>query len=192
MGDPQPEKADVFHETDDEWTTRILTSSPFADLLSDWQDARSSDPQNLKLPTTISLTAEKMSPYLRNVSVFDYISDEEIIYRFVGTDISRRMEHDVTGENVLDLSDSLSKSQIQKTFHRIVRTPEISLISYINAYSSGRHTGVTSLMVPIQGPGNTLPRVIALHQPEVTHAYLNKRRKVKIGESIDRQIWITI
>lgn len=194
VSDPQenePESAE-FHENDDEWTTRILTSSPFADLLSDWQEARQANHQNQKLPTTDALTAEKMSAYLKDISIFDYISDEEIIYRFVGTDIAERMGHDVTGENVLALAETLTRTHIRETFRRVSQTPEITLISYMNAYSSGRHANVISLMMPVQSPKNTPLRIIALHRPASTRSYLDKRAKVQIGRSIDRQIWISI
>lgn len=194
MSDPQLDEAEfsVFQESDGEWTTRVLTSSPFADLLSDWHEARQTDSGNTELPTTSSLTAEKMSPYLKDISIFDCISRDEFIYRFVGTDIAERMGHDVTGENVLALSDGPSKSQVQEVLHRVSQTPEIALVSYMNAYSSGRQAGVISLMLPIQGPKNTPPRIVALHRPDTVRSYLGKREKVQIGKSIDRTIWISI
>ncbi|MBL1235106.1 MAG: PAS domain-containing protein [Rhodobiaceae bacterium] len=194
MSDPQLDQDEFsdFRESDDEWTTRVLTSGPFANLLSDWHEARQTDSGNTKLPTTSSLTAEKMSPYLKDISIFDYISHDEIVYRFVGTDIAERMGHDVTGENVLALSEGPGQSHVQKVLRRVSQTPEIVLVSYLNAYSSGRQAGVISLMLPIQGPKNAPPRIVALHRPDTVRSYLGKRAKVQIGKIVDRTIWISI
>lgn len=171
---------------------RILTSSPFSDLISTWQEARTANHQNQKLPTTDALTAEKMSPCLQDVSIFDCISEDEIVYRFVGTRIAERMGHDVTGENVLELSDAGSRAQIKGILLNVIRTPQISLILYINNYSSGRQANVISLLLPVEGPKNTPPRIIALHSQASTRVYLNKRNKIQIGTSIDRQISFSI
>jgi len=194
VSDPQLDQDEFsdFRESDDEWTTRVLTSGPFANLLSDWHEARQTDSGNTKLPTTSSLTAEKMSPYLKDISIFDYISHDEIVYRFVGTDIAERMGHDVTGENVLALSEGPGQSHVQKVLRRVSQTPEIVLVSYLNAYSSGRQAGVISLMLPIQGPKNAPPRIVALHRPDTVRSYLGKRAKVQIGKIVDRTIWISI
>lgn len=194
MSDPQLDEAEfsICHESDDEWTTRVLTSGPFADLLSDWHEARQTDSGNTKLPTTSSLTAEKMSPYLKDISIFDCISHDEVMYRFVGTDIAERMGHDVTGENVLALSEGPGKSHVQEVLRRVSQTPQIALVSYLNAYSSGRQAGVISLMLPIQGPENSPPRIVALHRPDTVRSYLDKRTKVQIGIIIDRTVWISI
>ena len=133
-----------------------------------------------------------MSPYLKDISIFDCISDDEVMYRFVGTDIAERMGHDVTGENVLALSEGPGQSHVQEILRRVSQTPEIALVSYLNGYSSGRQAGVISLMLPIQGPENTPPRIVALHRPDTVHSYLGKRAKVQIGKIVDRTIWISI
>lgn len=191
---PQLDEAESasLHESDDEWTTRILTSSPFADFLSDWHEARQAAAADAELPTSSTLTAEKMAPYLKDISIFDCVSEEEVLYRFVGTDIAERMGHDVTGENVVALSEGPSKNQVGEIFRRVSQTPQIGLISYLNAYSSGRQAKVISLILPIQGPENTPPRAIALHRPDTVRSYVKKRAKVQIGKIIDRQIWISI
>jgi len=194
VSDPQIDENELsaFQESDEEWTTRVLTSGPFANLISDWHEARQTDSGNTKLPTSSALTAEKMSPYLKDISIFDCISYDEVMYRFVGTDIAERMGHDVTGENVLALSEGPGKNQVQEVLHRVSQTPEIALVSYMNAYSSGRQAGVISLMLPVQGPKNARPRIVALHRPDTVRSYLGKRTKVQIGKSIDRIIWISI
>ena len=190
--EPEPEFSLELQESDDEWATRILTSSPFSDLISTWQEARPEGGQNQKLPTTDTLTAEKMSAYLQDISIFDCISEDEIVYRFVGTRIAERMGHDVTGENLLELSDVASRAQIKKILLGVIRIPQISLSLYINNYSSGRQADVISLLLPVEGPKNKPPRIIALHSRASTREYLNKRNKIQIGTSIERQISFSI
>lgn len=181
-----------FHGDDDQWMTRVLVTSPFSDLLSDWHAARQTAPTPTKLPDATVLTAEKMSPYLRDVSIFDCISDDEVVYRFVGTEIVERMGHDVTGENILTLTEGEGKKQVKEVFQRVINTPEAALIFYVNGYSSGRQAGVISLILPIQGPEGCPPRVVAVHRPASVRSYLSKQEKVQIGKTIDRQIRIAI
>lgn len=188
----ESEESPKLQEDDDEWATRILTSRPFADLLSTWHEARPVDHKNQKLPTAHSLTAEKMAPYLEDISIFDCISDDEVLYRFVGTRIAERMGHDVTGENLLCLTEDPSRIQIREIFSRVLQAPQIVLLAYINTYASGRYGAVISLLLPIESPANMPPRIIALHTPTSTYSYLNKRTKIQIGTTIDRQVWFSI
>ncbi len=129
---------------------------------------------------------------LKDLVIFDFLGKTDVRYRLAGTLVAERMEHELTGKNIIEMLGTENRELVAQMFEQIAMRPVGSFAEYENIYKSGKRAVIHSLYLPLGKTGETSPRILSTHTQHKTLSYGDKQPSVTIAASITKIIWIDI
>lgn len=175
---------DVDQDTSTDWRNE----SAFSSVYEYWRSKRTG--HELPLTTDIDLLA--LIPWLPHLTLFDLLSYDEAICRFVGTAITERMGRDLTGQNVFPQQSIAMRKRTQKAYQTIINHPCGMVSCYTNHYSNGIHGMVRSLHLPLAAVQGTPPRLLGVVVREEKADYLSPIEQTISVTDVTSVEWVDI
>ena len=160
----------------------------FRDFLEGYEQARGDQ----LLPTLDTLRLEKLAFCLPELTIFNCDDPRDPSYHFVGTNVVARMDRDMTGVKLLDITVEENKKVVIDSFLRVINHPAAMMASYVNIYSTGRRADVKSLYAPVIGKEGKTNRMFAVHCLENTIDFDVSREQAQVAHEVEWIVWFDI
>ncbi len=167
----------------------LMSSQPqFHTLFNYWKDVRNS----AIVPPAASVDPASIPQLLKDITILDLNTPDEIIYRLAGTAIVERTGMDPTGLNLLTLVPEHSRSFSSKTLFQVAQHPAGLVLEYENILRNGKRAEMESLYLPIQSATPNQMRLISIHTVVRTIGFEDERPKPEFASVLHKLVWIDI
>lgn len=102
-----------------------------------------------KIPLRESFNPSKIPSLLSNISLVEWISEDELLIRLMGTELCDILSADLTGENVFSRLEGDFKNQEKAFFRSIFTTPAIGLVNRLLQNGKGLQFTYTTFYLPL-------------------------------------------
>ena len=178
-GDPSPgERAEA----------PLLNSSAQTAVFQYWLSL----PRPSGIPDASAFSPAAVKPHLPNLTILSLNDPDEISHRLVGTEVTSRLDANLTGANLLDFVPPETRLQCSRDMHEIGYRPCGWQARHATHYASGLISYVQTLYLPLRAPYPQPPRILGMHRSEEPTSYGNKADSVVFGAGFERMIWIDI
>jgi hypothetical protein len=178
-----------FSPYDAQSTSEPVFDSPALKTLMDcWRD---SAPKG-GLPSASELNLAKLAPWMPDMTKMSVEGARDIRYRLAGTRACERLGMDPTGINLYELMDPSIRDVIVRSFHEVCLRPCGFHARYQNVNTTGRHSTVQSLYLPLRPLPDGTPGVIGIHTPGEMIEYGDPAPYASIATTITGFTWIDL
>lgn len=169
-------------------STPVFDTPSFQTLMECWRESAGGD----ILPEGRELQLSKLAPWMPDMSKLTLEGPFEIRYRLVGTRACERLGMDPTGKNLYEMMDPSIRDTIARSFAETVTRPCGFYGRYENVNTSGRHSAIQSLYLPLKPLPDGTPKVIGMHAPGEMIDYKSPSDSVAIATTITEFTWIDL
>jgi len=163
-------------------------NAEFKILLDHWRDIRG----ERALPRKSDLRLATLKPVLREVSLFEWVAGDEIIWRLAGTSVVQRHERDPTWSNLLDFVPEAAKEAVSALVNITLRHPCGLMLTYGTLYSSGKVVETESLVLPFSDDSDTPRFIMVLDKEGPLREFRHETGRTSIAETVDRALLLDL
>ena len=149
-------------------------------------------PRPSGIPDASSFNPAAVKRYLPSLTILSFNSPDEISHRLVGTEVTSRLDADLTGANLLDFVPPETRLQCARDMHEMGYRPCAWQARHVTRYASGLISHVMTLFLPLRAPEGQPPRILGMHKSEETSGYDAGDRKTVFGAHFERMVWIDV
>lgn len=144
------------------------------------------------IPDASAFNPAAMKRHLPNLTILSLNSPDEISHRLVGTEVTSRLDANLTGANLLDFVPQEIRLQCARDMHEMGYRPCGWQARHVTRYASGLVSYVQTLYLPLRAPQGQPPRILGMHRSEEPTGFGDKSDSTIFGAGFDRMIWIDI
>lgn len=149
-------------------------------------------PRPTGIPDASAFNPGAIRRYLPNLTILSLNGPDEIAHRLVGTEVTQKLDHNLTGANLLDFVPPETRLQCARDMHEMGYRPCAWQASHATRYTSGLVSRVQTLYLPLRSPEGQPPRLLGMHRSEEASGYDAESKKTVFGASFERMIWIDV
>ena len=109
-------------------------------------------PRPSGIPDASSFNPAAVKRYLPSLTILSFNSPDEISHRLVGTEVTSRLDADLTGANLLDFVPPETRLQCARDMHEMGYRPCAWQARHVTRYASGLISHVMTLYLPLRAP----------------------------------------
>jgi hypothetical protein len=149
-------------------------------------------PRPTGIPDASAFNPGAIKRYLPNLTILSLNGPDEIAHRLVGTEVTQKLDHNLTGANLLDFVPPETRLQCARDMHEMGYRPCAWQACHATRYTSGLVSRVQTLYLPLRAPEGTPPRLLGMHRSEEASGYDAEGRGTVFGASFERMVWIDV
>ena len=149
-------------------------------------------PRPSGIPDASAFNPAAVKRYLPGLTILSLNSPDEISHRLVGTEVTSRLDANLTGANLLDFVPPETRLQCARDMHEIGYRPCAWQARHVTRYTSGLISRVLTLYLPLRAPEGQPPRILGMHKSEEASGYDAGDRKTVFGARFERMVWIDV
>lgn len=164
----------------DKYNLELLEQKPFKLLLDVWTEARL---ETNEIPSRQSLSIFKVASLVPNFVVFEYDKDHNEFYvRLQGQEMTERINKNMKNQSVASLMVPRLRDETNQIMKSMLIEVKGCVMLFDTAYSSGRHSLVSGLFIPINNNKGELKCLVGVYNPLETLNFGQKTELTQSGE----------
>lgn len=168
--------------------TADLEAHGFAAVQDYWQNVR----QGAAIPLSTDFDLLALTNWLPDLTLLDVFDLNNVVWRFVGTNIVDRMGVDPSGQNVFQNQSQNMLNRTARAYQAMADKPCGAVAHYTNHYSSGREGNMRSLFLPMKTPSAECTRLVVMTAQEETGTYVEPIERTLTATQILSIDWIDL
>ena len=169
-------------------STPSFDTPSFRILMECWRESAGDE----LLPDGGQLRLAKLAPWMPDMSKLTVEGPYDIRYRLAGTRACERLGMNPTGMNLYEMMDPSIRDTIARSFAEAVTRPCGFFGRYENVNTSGRHSSIQSLYLPLKPLPDGTPKIIGMHAPGEMIDYKSPLESAAIATAITEFTWIDL
>lgn len=149
-------------------------------------------PRPSGIPDASAFNPAAVKHHLPDLTILSLNGPEEISHRLVGTEVTSRLDANLTGANLLYFVPPETRLQCARDMHEMGYRPCGWQARHVTRYASGLISHVSTLYLPLRAPEGQPPRILGMHKQEETTGYDAGDGKTVFGAHFERMIWIDV
>jgi hypothetical protein len=139
----------------------LLEHAPLSILWTAWQKARC----DLSIPERHDLKLRDLAKISSDLVVLDKHDDGEFYIQLQGQDMADRINKSAKDTPISSLMVERVQEKTNAIFESLIGTPQGGLILFDTLYTTGKHSIVSALFLPLMDKKGTVSKLIGVYHP---------------------------
>ncbi len=172
----------------DNYNLDLLKQKPFKLLLDVWTEARI---ETQKIPNRQSLSIHKIVSLVPNFVVFEYENDEFYV-RLQGQEMTDRIDKNMKDQSVASLMVPSLRDEANQILKSLLTEVKGCVMLFDTEYTSGKHSLVSSLFIPINNNDGELKCLVGVYNPLETLDFGKKTHLTQSGSKVFKALYFDL